>query len=131
LILRFPRLRRKLSPQLFDQILPKLLAPIHHHVLELGLLQLVDKQVRVEPTDSWEQLKLLCGWIEQERYEEIRPLALFGSSVVQHAMEGAPRRAPSTLVCGRGFLENPKVMRCQKCQKPLGAPFCHFWHPAG
>jgi hypothetical protein len=97
LILRFPRLRRKLSPQLFDQILPKLLAPIHHHVLELGLLQLVDKQVRVEPIDSWEQLKLLCGWLEQERYEEIRPLALFGGSVVQHAMQGAPRRARSPL----------------------------------
>jgi hypothetical protein len=64
-------------------------APIHHHVLELGLLQLDDKQVRVEPTDNWEQLKLLCGWLEQERYEEIRPLALFGSAVVQYAMEGS------------------------------------------
>jgi hypothetical protein len=61
--------------------------PIQHHVLELGLLQLVDKKVRVEPTDNWEQLKLLCGWLEQERCEEIRPLALFGSLVVQYAME--------------------------------------------
>ena len=85
--LRLPRLRRKLSPQLFDQILPKLHVPIQHHVLELGLLQLVDKKVRVEPTDNWEQLKLLCGWLEQERCEEIRPLALFGSAVVPYAME--------------------------------------------
>jgi hypothetical protein len=30
----------------------------------------------------------VCGWLEQERYEEIRPLALFGSAVVQYAMEG-------------------------------------------
>ena len=90
MVLRPARLRRKLSPQLFDQILPKLHAPIHHHELELGLLQLVDKQVRVAPIDSWEQLKLLCGWLEQERYEEIRPLALFGGSVVQHAMQWGP-----------------------------------------
>jgi hypothetical protein len=39
-------------------------APIHHHVLELGIPQLADKQVRVEPTDNWEQLKMLCGWLE-------------------------------------------------------------------
>ena len=67
-------------------------APIHHHVLELGIPQLGDKQVRVKPTDNWEQLKLLCGWLEQERYEEICPLALFGSAVVQYAMEGGARR---------------------------------------
>ena len=63
-------------------------APIHHHVLELGIPQLADKQVRVKPTDNWEKLKLLCGWLEQKRYEEIRPLDLFGSAVVQYAMEG-------------------------------------------
>jgi hypothetical protein len=38
-------------------------APIHHHVLELDIPQLADKQVRVEPTDNWEQLKMLCGWL--------------------------------------------------------------------
>jgi putative transposase len=42
---------------------------------------------RVEPTDDWEQLKLMCKWPEQVRYEEIRPLALFGSSVVERAEE--------------------------------------------
>jgi hypothetical protein len=39
----------------------------------------------------------VCGWLGQERYEEIHPLALFGSAVVQYAMEGGPRRARSTL----------------------------------
>lgn len=29
---------------------------------------------RVEPTDDWKQLKLLFGWPEQVRYEELRPL---------------------------------------------------------
>ena len=42
----------------------KLHAPIHHHVLELDIPQLADKQVRVEPTDNWEQLKMLCRWLE-------------------------------------------------------------------
>jgi transposase len=41
---------------------------------------------RIEPTD-WEQLALLCGWPEQVRYEEIRPLVLFGSSVAERASE--------------------------------------------
>ncbi|MDP9480137.1 MAG: helix-turn-helix domain-containing protein [Actinomycetota bacterium] len=42
---------------------------------------------RVEPTDEWEQLKLLCGWPEQIRYEEIRPLVLFGSPAAERAGE--------------------------------------------
>ena len=42
---------------------------------------------RVEPTDDWEQLALLCGWPEQLAYEEIRPLTLFGSSVAERAAE--------------------------------------------
>ena len=41
----------------------------------------------VEPTDDWEQLELLCRWPEQVRYEEIRSLVLFGSSVTERAKE--------------------------------------------
>ncbi|MBA4117092.1 MAG: helix-turn-helix domain-containing protein, partial [Rubrobacter sp.] len=49
---------------------------------------------RVEPTDDWEQLALLCGWPEQLAYEQIRPLVLFGSSVAERAAEvGASERA--------------------------------------
>ena len=49
---------------------------------------------RVEPTDDWGQLKLLCAWPEQLAYEELRPLALFGSSVAERAEEiGASERA--------------------------------------
>jgi hypothetical protein len=33
---------------------------------------------RVEPTDEWEQIELLCAWPEQRDYELIRPLVLFG-----------------------------------------------------
>jgi putative transposase len=34
---------------------------------------------RVEPTDEWEQVEILCAWPEQRDYELIRPLVLFGS----------------------------------------------------
>jgi hypothetical protein len=37
---------------------------------------------RVEPTDEWEQVELLCGWPEQRDYELIRPLVLFGISIL-------------------------------------------------
>jgi hypothetical protein len=40
---------------------------------------------RVEPTDDWEQLRLLCRWPEQFAYEEIRPTALFGTPVSERA----------------------------------------------
>lgn len=33
---------------------------------------------RVEPTEEWEQIELLCAWPEQREYELIRPLVLFG-----------------------------------------------------
>ena len=42
---------------------------------------------RVEPTDEWEQLELLCGWLEQRDYELIRPLVLFGSPASARAAE--------------------------------------------
>jgi putative transposase len=35
---------------------------------------------RVEATDEWERVELLCGWPEQRDYELIRPLVLFGAS---------------------------------------------------
>jgi putative transposase len=42
---------------------------------------------RVEPTDEWEALVPLFLWPEQENYEVIRPLVLFGSSVAERAKE--------------------------------------------
>jgi hypothetical protein len=35
----------------------------------------IRKRRRVEPTDDWKQLALLCTWPEQVRYEENRPRA--------------------------------------------------------
>src|SRR5215211_2557608 len=45
------------------------------------------RRERVEPTEEWEQLALLCRWPEQLAYEEIRPLTLFGASVAERARE--------------------------------------------
>jgi putative transposase len=42
---------------------------------------------RVEPTEEWEQIELLCGWPEQRDYELIRPLVLFRSPAAQRASD--------------------------------------------
>lgn len=42
---------------------------------------------RIEPTDDWEQLELLCLWPEQRDYELIRPLVLFGFPAAERAQE--------------------------------------------
>jgi putative transposase len=42
---------------------------------------------RVEPTDEWEQIELLCEWPEQRDYELIRPLVLFGASADRRSEE--------------------------------------------
>ena len=42
---------------------------------------------RVEPTDDWEHLELLCVHDEQVEYERIRPLVLFGEPVPRRALE--------------------------------------------
>ncbi|MDQ3637421.1 MAG: helix-turn-helix domain-containing protein [Actinomycetota bacterium] len=48
---------------------------------------------KVDPTDDWELLLPLFTWPEQEAYEELRPLVLFGSSVPERAGEtGTPER---------------------------------------
>lgn len=45
------------------------------------------RRQRVEPTEEWEQIELLCGWPEQRDYELIRPLVLFGSLASERAQE--------------------------------------------
>ena len=42
---------------------------------------------RVEPTDEWERIELLCGWPEQRDYELIRPLVLFGAPADKRSQE--------------------------------------------
>lgn len=39
----------------------------------------------VEPTDEWEQIELLYGWLEQRDYELIRPLVLFAKPATNPA----------------------------------------------
>jgi len=51
------------------------------------------KRRRIEPTHDWQLLLPLFEWPEQERYEQIRPLVLFGSPTAERAEEvGASER---------------------------------------
>lgn len=43
------------------------------------------KRRQIEHTEDWEQLKLLVKWPEQESYEEIRSLVLFGDPVPERS----------------------------------------------
>ncbi len=43
------------------------------------------KRRRVERTEDWEQLELLCVHDERAEYERIRPLILFGEPVPDRA----------------------------------------------
>jgi putative transposase len=54
------------------------------------------KRVRRERTDEWAQIQQYCLWDEQELYEQIRPLVLFGQTAGERAKEtGAAQRTLS------------------------------------
>src|SRR5690242_12074649 len=44
-------------------------------------------RVRRDPTDDWEQLRLLVTSPEQAAYEILRPVVLFGQPTVERAQE--------------------------------------------
>ncbi len=51
------------------------------------------RRCKVEHTDDWELLLPLFEWPEQQAYEELRPLVLFGDSVAERSREtGIPER---------------------------------------
>lgn len=45
------------------------------------------KHAPVEPTEDWQQLRLLLHWPEQVAYELIRPVVLFGRSPAERAQQ--------------------------------------------
>lgn len=48
---------------------------------------------KIGPTDDWDLLVPLFEWPEQQDYEELRPVTLFGASVAERAREiGTPER---------------------------------------
>lgn len=52
-----------------------------------------EKRREARSTDDWQELLPLFEWHEQEAYEELRPLVLFGGSVAERAKEtGTPER---------------------------------------
>lgn len=52
------------------------------------------KRRRVEHTKDFQQILPLCWWPEQEEYELIWPLVLFGDSAPERAIETRARSAP-------------------------------------
>lgn len=51
------------------------------------------RRKKAEHTDDWQELLPLFDWPEQQAYEELRPLVLFGDSVAERANEtGTPER---------------------------------------
>ncbi|MDP9480640.1 MAG: helix-turn-helix domain-containing protein, partial [Actinomycetota bacterium] len=51
------------------------------------------KRRKIDPIDDWELLLPLFEWPEQQAYEELRPLVLFGGSVAERSGEtGTPER---------------------------------------
>ena len=59
------------------------------------------KRRRIDPTNDWEQLELLCAWEEQREYERIRPLVLFGRPVPERATEtSTPQRTLYRRIAG-------------------------------
>src|SRR5215210_6369810 len=45
------------------------------------------KRALLEPTDDWEQLQFQLDWVEQQRYELIRPVVVFGAPPVDRAQQ--------------------------------------------
>ena len=45
------------------------------------------KRALFEPTDDWQQLQFQLDWLEQQRYELIRPVVVFGAPPVERAQQ--------------------------------------------
>ena len=43
------------------------------------------KRALLEPTDDWQQLQFQLDWMEQTRYESIRPVVVFGAPPAERA----------------------------------------------
>src|SRR5258708_33568039 len=59
------------------------------------------KRVRQERTDEWASIQQRTLWPEQELYEQIRPLLLFGETAGERAKETGAAARGSTAVPAR------------------------------
>ena len=72
------------------------------------------KRRRVDPTDDWEQLDLLCAWDGQREYERIRPQVLF--------VEPVPERSTQTGTSERVLYRKIAALREEGMESLLGSP---------
>ena len=83
------------------------------------------KRRRVDPTDDWQQLELLCVWEEQREYERIRTLVLFGEPVPERSAEtGISERTlyRSVSRLSRGGYDEPLLLAESQAE---GTAPCH------
>ena len=67
--------------------------PLPHGGALRGNMGRRGRRNQAEHTDDWQELLPLFDWPEQQAYEEVRPLVLFGDSVAERANEtGTPQR---------------------------------------
>ena len=91
------------------------------------------KRVRRERTDEWASIKQWTLWPEQELYEAIRPLVLFGQTAGERAKEMCAIEARSRLL----LKEQPtgvKVVKTGDLPSPErhgGTVACHRQRPNG
>jgi hypothetical protein len=78
---------------------------------------------KAEHTEEWERLLPLFEWPEQERYETIRPLVLFGDSLAERAQEvGASEWVPPKGLFTAGWTASrPKGWRASSTPRPQNA----------
>lgn len=88
------------------------------------------RRQRVERTDDWEQLQLLCRRPEQVAYEEIRPLVLFGDSVTERARTtGSAQRSLYRRVYRFGSRVVPRRSSPPALPIPTWRPRTSLWGP--
>jgi putative transposase len=82
---------------------------------------------RHQPTDDWDQLRLLIASPEQETYEQVRPIVLFGQSPTTRAHQtGVPertlrRKAARFAASGmRSLFEADDLSKLDRRSLPLG-----------
>ncbi len=85
------------------------------------------KRRRVDPTDDWQQLELLCVWEEQREYERIRPLVLFGGPVPERSGAGGAPVAQSSGVATLSLLPSRSLISISRAHgRPAHKP-CEAW----
>jgi putative transposase len=80
------------------------------------------RRARVEPTEDWEQIKLLLKFPEQLEYERIRPPVVFGASVAERSRQtGTPESTLHRKISGFEKDGMPSLFETERVEPRGGA----------